>query len=129
MNKFKFVMGLITLNKLPLEDFSCDEKWLMVKHSIRGWELPGGKVNNKENYEEAIIREVYEESGIKTFIRDKPKEYDGGLVFWLGISEDSDLNFLGVRDPIIEEICWFSTPPKELAWGVDELKNIINLFN
>ncbi|HJM45205.1 MAG TPA: NUDIX domain-containing protein [Candidatus Poseidoniaceae archaeon] len=129
MNKYLYVMGFITLDCLPSDNFSGDEKWLMVKHSIRGWELPGGKINSGENYDDAILREVLEESGIESYIRCKPKEYDGGLVYWMGISEDIDYDVFNIKDPIIEDIRWFSSPPEDLAWGVDELKNIINLFN
>jgi len=129
MNNYLYVMGFITLDGLPSDDFSGEEKWLMVKHSTRGWELPGGKLNYEENYEDAILREVLEESGMESYIRCKPKEYGGGLVFWMGISEDIDYDVFNLKDPIIEDIRWFSSPPEELAWGVDELKEIINLFN
>ena len=38
-------------------------KWLLTKHSKRGFEFPGGKVEIGENVEDAAIREVYEETG------------------------------------------------------------------
>ena len=39
-------------------------KWLLTKHSIRGIEFPGGKAENGETIEEAVIREVIEETGV-----------------------------------------------------------------
>ena len=30
--------------------------WIMVKHKIRGWELPGGKINDNESIQDAAIR-------------------------------------------------------------------------
>ncbi len=36
---------------------------LMVHHQTRGWELPGGKVEQGERPMAAAVREVYEESG------------------------------------------------------------------
>jgi 8-oxo-dGTP pyrophosphatase MutT (NUDIX family) len=37
---------------------------LLVRHPHRGWEMPGGQVENGEAIEAAVLREIYEESGI-----------------------------------------------------------------
>lgn len=42
---------------------------LIVKQSIsnnRAWSLPGGRLESGETLEQAVIRETYEETGIKT---------------------------------------------------------------
>lgn len=39
------------------------DQWLLTRHPRRGWEFPGGKVEEGETPEEAAIREVYEETG------------------------------------------------------------------
>ncbi|WHX99686.1 RNA deprotection pyrophosphohydrolase [Neobacillus sp. DY30] len=39
------------------------DDWLLTKHSVRGLEFPGGKVESGESLKEAAIREVYEETG------------------------------------------------------------------
>ena len=41
----------------------ADKKVLMIKHPLRGWELPQGHVEGGEDLFEAVIREVLEESG------------------------------------------------------------------
>jgi ADP-ribose pyrophosphatase YjhB (NUDIX family) len=41
-----------------------NENVLLVKTYSRGWEYPGGQVENGENLIEALIREIKEESGI-----------------------------------------------------------------
>ena len=51
------------------------DKWLLTQHSDRGYEFPGGKVEENETAKEAAIREVKEETGgrIKTI------EYIGSI--------------------------------------------------
>jgi len=45
-------------------------KWLCVKESRnRGWWIPGGKVDHKEEFIEAAIRETKEEAGIDIEIK------------------------------------------------------------
>lgn len=41
-----------------------NEKWLLTKHRTRGIEFPGGKAEEDESIEEAVIREAYEETGV-----------------------------------------------------------------
>lgn len=40
------------------------EKWLLTKHRKRGIEFPGGKAEQGESIEAAVIRETYEETGV-----------------------------------------------------------------
>ncbi|QGQ47618.1 RNA deprotection pyrophosphohydrolase [Metabacillus sediminilitoris] len=40
-----------------------EDKWLLTKHSDRGYEFPGGKVEENEMAKDAAIREVKEETG------------------------------------------------------------------
>ncbi|PEE70476.1 NUDIX domain-containing protein [Bacillus thuringiensis] len=48
-----------------------DEKVLLVKQRVanRNWSLPGGRVENGEMLEEAIIREMREETGLEVKIK------------------------------------------------------------
>ena len=129
MTEYNYVMAFITLEGLPLIDFSGSEKWLMVEHSIRGWELPGGKPHYGETYEDAIVREVFEESGLTVYVRDGPLKYEDGLVYWMGVSKNNNGVKSNPHDPMIKSIKWYSSPPPNLAWGRAELELIIGMFN
>ncbi len=51
-------------NSVLIFAFNKDQQLLLVHHKQRGWELPGGKIEPGESAENAIIREVREESGV-----------------------------------------------------------------
>ena len=129
MVEIKYVFALITTEELPLSDFSGKGQWVMVNHKKRGWELPGGGVKDDESFEEAIIREVFEETGINAYIKKEPKKIGSGLLFLMGASKNFELEELNSTDPVIEEVKWFSQPPEKLAWGQQELKEILKIFN
>ena len=42
---------------------------LLVKTHNRGWDTPGGQIEIGENIEEGVLREIFEESGIKASVR------------------------------------------------------------
>ena len=129
MNDIRYVFGLINTDEIPLDDFSGDGKWVMVDHKFRGWELPGGRVKDGDSFEEAIIREVFEETGLKAYVKQKPIEIGSGLLFLMAVNDNENFKLSSSRDPIINEARWFSKPPEKLAWGLTELKKIIKIFN
>ena len=50
----RFALGWV-LSSVPQDD--DPQAWIMVRNSQRGWELPGGWVEDGERPEEAALRE------------------------------------------------------------------------
>jgi 8-oxo-dGTP diphosphatase len=78
-----------------------DGKWLVVKKSYSGlkgqWSFPAGFVEANETIDEAIVREVHEETGIDTKVKDivgirsgviKEKISDNMILFSLKAEHD-----------------------------------------
>lgn len=83
---------------------------LLIRHHLRGWEIPQGRVEEGENLIEALCREVWEEAGVVmepgplgavwSLISSKP-----ALIFtFLGTYLSGDLATSGDS----EEAGWFS---------------------
>ncbi|MCL7748676.1 NUDIX hydrolase [Halalkalibacter alkaliphilus] len=65
---------------------------LLIKNKTRGWEYPGGFVNNNESVQDGAIREVEEETGIQVKIID--------LIGIYQIKQESSCHFLFLANPI-----------------------------
>jgi len=86
MNKFIITSGAVVLDE--------HKRILLKKDPDRGWELPGGIVEENENIKNAVVREVKEETGINIDI----------------------IEFCGVSQDIKRNICnmwWLGTPLNE----------------
>lgn len=101
------------------------DKFLMVRHRDRGWELPGGKLEDREGPVHCALREFREETG---HLLAEPKfvlkiEKPNGLcyVFTGGLGQ----RVSGMEDDAIQEMEWFTQlPDDELAFPDDPYDEI-----
>ncbi len=62
-----FPLGIAKDSELTRVILVCsyNGKWLLCKHKEKGtWEVPGGHIENGEDWESAAKRELYEETGV-----------------------------------------------------------------
>lgn len=67
----------ISAGIIPYRIRNGDRQYLVLKSRTGDWEFPKGTIENNESYEQAALRELYEETGIKNIelIDDFEKEY------------------------------------------------------
>ena len=91
-----------------------DDKFVMVRHRDRAWEMPGGRLMKGENYEQAAVREFFEETGMSLEVIGKIRiSKPGGKVF-VGLAGES-LTGKPVEWNIIE-VKEFSELPNDLSF-------------
>lgn len=65
--------------------YNENEEILLVKSPSRGWEYPGGMVEPGETFQEALIREIKEESGV-----------DVEIVSFIGVCKNIEKDIVNV---------------------------------
>ena len=128
MNK-KWVIAWVTPVGMPPKPIGSDGAcWLMVRHNERGWELPGGWVEDGEECEMAALREVYEETGLLGTARKHAPNLaeGGGDVVWIEVDIEPIPEPWDSLDPKIDEVGWCLTTPYPLAWDEKELRLFSN---
>ena len=117
-------MSFVVVWAVSDEESDC---WIMVKNKVRGWELPGGSLNQDETPEEGALRELYEETGILGTAKSIEKKLiPGSHVVLVCVDVPVSPNPWLSSDDAIEEVGWCLQLPENSAWGDDEFERIKN---
>jgi 8-oxo-dGTP diphosphatase len=96
------------------------DRFIMVRHKDRKWEMPGGRLESHETHEQAAKREFIEETG-RTLDIVTCMDIDGGKVC-VGIAGPR------IRDKLSEEIAEvreLQELPSELSFPLVEYKTLL----
>ena len=119
-----FVLAWVTTRaekKIPLGNGG---RVLFVEHPERGWEIPGGHVEPGETPDEAMLRELYEETGLRGAIQGwNTTYYPKGWVAHV-VVEETELSEWNVRDEKVSNVKWWDEVPPLKEWTVEEFTDL-----
>jgi len=94
-------------------------RFVMVRHKARAWEMPGGRIAKEERPIDAIIREFDEETGM-SFEPISSIRVEGGEVFF-GVASGEPL----LESEEISEVAFFDELPHELSFQKVEYEKML----
>ena len=123
----KFVLAWITSIHEQSKTMQTGGHVVFVRHPERGWEIPGGHLNAGESPEDALIREVHEETGLVVEITSWNKEYyPNGWVAHAITKSTPQPSSWTVEDEKVEEIAWWNSVPPVVMWTEQEFIDLDN---
>lgn len=125
----RFVLAWVTREGERCTKMGEDGSVLFVEHPERGWEIPGGHVEPGEHPEEALHRELLEETGLKgTLVSWNKTYYPEGWVAHVVVSTQDNQTWT-VDDENVHAVRWWSIVPPVKAWTVEEFEELAVLFS
>ncbi len=99
------------------------DRFVMVRHRERAWEMPGGRLKPGENHEQAAVREFFEETGMSLEVVGQIRiAKPGGKVF-VGIVRGRLRD--GPFEYTIAEVRFFDELPPNLSFPLVEYEAML----
>jgi len=99
------------------------DRFVMVRHRNRAWEMPGGRLLPNETHEQAAVREFFEETGMSIEIIGKLRiDRKGGRVFVAFVNGQVAR---GPTEYNIKEVREFDSLPDRLSFPLVEYETML----
>ncbi len=119
-----FVLAWVTTKEGSEHVLGKGGEVLFVEHPVRGWEIPGGHLESGESPEQALLRELKEETGLEGVIEKWNIEYyPEGWVAHV-IVESSNRQPWSVTDEKVQMVKWWDTVPPLKQWTHEEFTDL-----
>jgi 8-oxo-dGTP pyrophosphatase MutT (NUDIX family) len=120
----KFVLAWVTTSSKQNIQLGKGGMVLFVEHPQRGWEIPGGHIESGETPDEAMLRELHEETGLTGKIqRWNTTYYPKGWVAHVVVEETAIMEW-NVHDDKVAKVKWWEEVPPLKEWTVEEFTDL-----
>ena len=124
-----FVLGWITIAGEPTTSMGKGGRVLFVEHPQRGWEIPGGHLELGETPDEALHRELKEETGLEGRIQSwNTTYYPKGWVAHVVVDAPQQSSW-SVGDKSVNQVRWWIETPPVKTWTMEEFEELADHFS
>ena len=125
----RFVLAWVTREGERCTKMGEGGSVLFVEHPERGWEIPGGHLEAGEHPEEALHRELLEETGLTgTLVSWNKTYYPEGWVAHVVVPAEHSPAWT-VDDENVHAVRWWDIVPPVKAWTVEEFEELAVIFS